>query len=438
MTRSISRRHFLMSAAGTVAAAGLRAQPRVAANDKLHVAVIGVAGQGVYNWSQLKTIPQCEVVALCDVHETRIGPAREAFPKATFDVDFRKTLERKGIDAVLIATPDHTHAHPTLMALRTGRHVYCEKPLTHTIEEARLVTETAKREKRVTQMGTQIHAEKNYRRVVELIKAGAIGPVSEVHVWVGTSYSTPGRPAGSEPVLPGLHWDLWLGPAPARPFHHGAAPDQFGTYLPFNWRRWWDFGGGAMTDMACHYVDLPYWALDLKYPVRVEARGPQPHPESAAPWLIVEYLFPSRGEQPPVKLTWYDGGKKPDYIVRNKLNWGAGVLFVGTEGRMLLSDYGRHVLLPEKQFVDFKRPPQSIPDSIGHHREWVEACIKGEPTTTCDFSYSGPLAETAMLGVVAFRTGKALEWDAAHLKATNAPEADRYIRKEYRKGWELV
>ncbi len=438
----INRRRFLHSSVAALGAAALpiRAdEPKKASpNERLHVGVIGVAAQGAYSWGELRKLPNTEIVALCDVHQTRIGPAREAFPKASFDVDFRKLIDRKGIDAIVVATPDHMHAPAALAALKTGRHVYCEKPLAHTVHEIRLMREAATKMKRVTQMGTQIHAGNNYRRVVELIQTGMIGAVSEVHAWVPTSYGGGDRPKGSEPVLQGLDWNLWLGPSPERPFYHGAGPNDRGAYMPFNWRKWWDFGGGAVTDMACHYIDLPFWALKLGLPTKVHAEGSKPHPETAAMWMIVKYEFPARGDLPAVKLTWYDGGKKPAYLAENKIaGWNAGVLFVGEKGA-LLSDYGRHVLLPEKGFKDFKRPEPFVPNSIGHHKEWVEACLKDDPTaTTCRFDYSGVLAEMVLLGAVSYRCSEPLEWDAKEMKAKNTMLAEKYIRKEYRKGWEI-
>lgn len=439
----LTRRRFLHTSAAAAAAAAtlpLRADaPKKASpNERLHIGVIGVAAQGAYNWGQLRQVPNAEIVALCDVHETRIGPAREAFPKASFDVDFRKLIDRKGIDAILVATPDHMHAPAALAAMRSGRHIYCEKPLAHTVQEVRLMREIANKMKLVSQMGTQIHAGNNYRRVVELIQSNAIGPVTEVHCWVPTSYGGGDRPKGSEPVIPGLHWDLWLGPAPKRPFYHGAPSDQRGVYLPFNWRKWWDFGGGAITDMACHYVDLPFWALKLRHCTKVEAHGSKPHPETAAMWLIAKYEFPARGDLPPVRLTWYDGGKRPVYLAEHGIKgWNAGVLFVGSKGQ-LLADYGRHVLLPEKDFKDFRRPVPLIPNSVGHHKEWVEACIKNDPAaTTCNFDYSGVLAETVLLGAVSYRCGEPLEWDAKAMKAANTAKAEPFLRKRYRKGWEI-
>ncbi len=368
-------------------------------------------------------------MALCDVDEKRAGKAREKFPRARFHADFRHLLDAKGLDGVVIATPDHTHAIPAKAALSLGLDVYCEKPLTHTVQEARVVAETAAKYERVTQMGTQIHAGTNYRRVVELIQSGAIGPVREVHVWCDKSLGGGDRPSETPPVPEGLHYDLWLGPAPQRPYHS--------AYIPFNWRKWWDFGGGTLADMACHHMDLPFWALKLRHPTKVGAEGSNPvHPETAAKWLIVRYEFPARGELPPVHLTWYDGGKRPELFVEGKLpKWGDGTLFIGDKG-MLLADYGRHKLLPEADFTDFVAPKPSIPDSVGHHREWIQAC-KTRSATTCNFDYGGALTEAVLLGNVSYRLGKPLVWDAKNLRATNEPAAERFIRKEYRKGWTL-
>jgi predicted dehydrogenase len=285
-------------------------------------------------------------------------------------------------------------------------------------------------------MGTQIHADKNYRRVVELVQSGAIGSVREVHVWCSKSYGVDEHAKDTPPVPKGLHYDLWLGPAPYRPYH----PD----HLHFKWRSWWDYGGGTLNDMACHYTDLPFWALKLRHPVSVAAEGSKPNADSVAQWLIVHYEFPARHDLPPVKLTWYDGGQQPGllpadrrvpWLIAAASGWGSGVLFVGAKG-MLLADYGRHQLLPAKDFEDFKRPKPFIPDSVGHHKEWVEACKSGGPTT-CNFDYAGALTETILLGTVSYRLGKPLTWNAKELKATNEPEADRYLHKEYRQPWTL-
>jgi len=421
----LSRRQFLQSTAAGATGLLLAADKKEPASERLQVGVIGIAGQGEYNLNQLA--PHATIAALCDVDENRTGKARDRFPEARFYTDYRKLIDQKGLDAVLIATPDHMHAFPTLAALQAGLHVYCEKPLTHTVQEARLVAETAAKQKRVTQMGTQIHAGTNYRRVVEIVQSGAIGPVKEVHVWCGASYGGIDRSREGPGAPKGLHYDLWLGPAPERPYHE--------EHLHFKWRRWWDFGGGALADMACHHVDLPFWALGLRHPTKVSAEGSPLHADSCAKWLIVKYEFPARDKQPPVKLTWYDGGKRPALFDEGKLpKWGDGSLMIGEKG-MILSGYGAYKLLPEKDFEGFVPPKPSIADSKGHHREWVEACKQGG-TTTCNFDYSGALTEAVLLGNVSYRLGKPLTWDGAALKANEA-DADRFIRKTYRKGWEL-
>jgi predicted dehydrogenase len=328
----------------------------------------------------------------------------------------------------VVSTADHHHAPASLRAIRKKMHVYCEKPLAHTVAEARLVAEEAAKAGVATQMGTQMHAGDNYRRVVEIIRAGAIGPVTEVHVWVSKAWGGGKRPEGGQAPPATLHWDLWLGPAAERPYAAGA-------YHPANWRRFWDFGNGTLGDMGCHYMDLPFWVLDLKYPTACEAEGPEVDPETCPLGLVVRYDFPARGEQPPVKLTWHDGNRIPKEVAGQKVP-GNGVMFVGRDG-MLFADYGGYRLFPAEKFAGFKPPPQSIPNSIGHYAEWIAACRDGTPTT-CRFGYSGPLSEAVLLGTVAYRVGERLEWDAAALKATNCPEADRLIRKPYRQGWEVA
>jgi predicted dehydrogenase len=292
-----------------------------------------------------------------------------------------------------------------------------------------LVTDLARKTGRVTQIGTQIHAGANYRRVTELVKSGAIGPVNEVHVWVAASYGGMELPGDTPPVPESLDYDLWLGPVPHRPYHPEC--------VHFKWRNWWAFGGGALADFGCHFMDLPFWALDLKYPTWIEpVDGPPVHEASTPPWLIVKYHFPARGGMPPVQLTWHHGGKKSGHLsAAQAADWKSGVLFVGEKG-WLLSDYGRHLLLPEKDFEGLQRPDPFIPDSIGHHQEWIQACKTGG-RTTCPFDYSGPLTETALLGNVAYRAGEKLEWDPVTLRARNCPEATRYIEHEYREGWAL-
>jgi predicted dehydrogenase len=386
------------------------------------------------------------IVALCDVDEGRLNQAGQAFPSARRYIDFRKLLdESKDLDALVVSTAEHTHAFATLWALQLGKHVYCEKPLTHCVWEARVVAQAANGAKVATQMGTQIHAGENFRRVVELIQTGAIGPVREAHVWTSRAWgwqspeeakthgdivSVLERPREAMPAPPGLHWDSFLGPAPERPFHQVYWPGP-------KWYRWWDFGSGTMSDLGSHFIDLPFWALRLRHPLTVEAEGPPPHPEIAPASMLARYTYGARSGLPPVTVTWYQGTKKPALYLEKKIpQWRDAMLFVGDRG-MLLSDYGKHVLLPEAQFKDFRPPAPFIPRSPGHHAEWLQACKTGQPTGS-NFDYAGALTEANHLGNVAYRVGKKLEWDPVSLKATNCPEADRYLRKQYRQGWKLV
>ena len=437
-TRRLTRRSALQSlvigGAGFFTTAAPR--PSRAANEMLQIACIGVANRARAN---LLGVADQAIVALCDVDSGYLdpyrGPASSAgtagptFPDARFYLDYRELLdaEQGRVDAVVVSTTDHHHVPAAVRAVRKGMHVYCEKPLGHTVAEVRLLTEEARRAGVVTQHGTQIHAGDNYRRVVELVRSGAIGPVTEVLVWFGKGWAGGERPAAGEQPPASLRWDLWLGPAPPRPY---AAE----CYHPRQWRRWWDFGNGTFGDMGCHYLDLAFWALDLGHPTACEAEGPPVHPETCPSELVVRYEFPARGDRPPVTLRWQDGPQPPQ-TVRGHPVPAAGVLFVGGEG-MLLADYKTHRLLPEEKFAGHVPPARSIPASIGHYAEWIHACRTGG-TTTCGFDTAGPLAETVLLGTVAYRVGKRLEWDAAALRATNAPEADRLIRKAYEPGWDV-
>ncbi len=442
MTNHLTRRQFVRQAAAIPLAAGPLANWAVgqaeSPNEQLNVAAIGCGGRGHADLNGVAAAERVNIVALCDVDESRAAQAFKQHPQAKKFRDFRKMFDdmHKQIDAVVIGTPDHTHAPAGVMAMKLGKHCYCEKPLTHSVYEARTMIEVARENKLVTQMGTQIHAGTNYRRAVELVQSGAIGPVREVHVWLGANFNGPATPTGgSQPDAPTdtppapetLDWDLWLGPAPHRAYHP--------AYAPFHWRYWWAFANGQLGDFFCHYCDLAFWALKLRHPTEVEAQGPV-HPESASRWTIARQEYPARDGLPPVTLKWYNGGGYPAMVQQKGVpQWGSAVLFVGSQG-MLIADYGRLKLLPEEKFKDFKAPEPSIPDSIGHHREWVQACRTGGPTT-CNFDYSGTLTEAALLCNVALRTGKKLDWDASNLKATNCPEADPYIRREYREGWTL-
>lgn len=433
----ITRRRFLQSsgAAAAILAYGSHATYAKGANEKLNVACCGVGGRGA---DDLGGVLGENVVAVCDIDDKNLDHGGRRAPTAQKFNDYRIMLDKmhKEIDAIVVATPDHMHAMIASAGMQLGKHAYVEKPLAHNVWECRMLASLAKKHKLATQMGTQIHATDNYRRVVELIQSGAIGGVSEVHVWVGKDWSNGRHPEKTTEAPKNLHWDLWHGGAPYR----GYAPN---VYHPGNWRRFWDYGTGTLGDMACHYSDVAFWALNLKWPTSVASDAPDPvHPDGTASSLRCEMQFPARGDMPACKYFWYDNARRPQLLLDDKLmvngkpqKWGAGVLFVGDKG-MLLCDYGQRFLLPQDNFKDYKAPEPTIPKSIGHHAEWIKACKDGSPTT-CNFEYSGALSETVLLGNVAFRVGKKIEWNGQDMKATNAPEADRYIREEYRKGWNL-
>ena len=441
---SLSRRRFLRD--GILAGAVSLGFPAILSsrspNSKLGIAIIGAGGRGASN---LEKMDSENIIALCDVDGTNLTKAATKYPRARTYKDFRKLYEKtKDIDAVVVSTAEHTHALATLPALQMGKHVYCEKPLTHDVREARIIVEAAKRAGVATQMGTQIHAGDNYRRVVELIQSGSIGSVREVHVWVSRAWgwqseedaktyrdivSLQDRPKEARAIPEGLDWDLWIGPAPDRPYHD--------VYLPGpKWYRWWDFGNGTMSDLGSHMVDLPFWALKLDAPLTVEASGPPPHPEIAPASMRVTYTYGARGELTPLTLTWYQGSQKPEIWKAGGIpQWPYGVLFVGKKG-MLLANYEKNTLLPEKDFAGFEPPPQTIPPSLGHHEEWLHACKTGS-ATTCHFGYSGLLTEANHLGNVAYRAGRKIEWDARKHHIPHAPEAEKFLGQECRKGWSL-
>jgi len=427
----VDRRAFLQASGAAVLAAGVwsevAAQESNSPNEKLRILCVGTANRAAANISE---ITSQELVALCDVDKNYLDQAAAQFKNARTYADYREMIAKEAgkADALLVATADHHHAPATIRGIQAGLHCYCEKPLTHTIHEARLIAAAAKAKGVATQLGTQIHASSNYRRVVEIVQSGALGEVREVHVWVGKGWGGGDRPEVAETPPDTLAWDLWLGPAPERPY---AA----GRYHPAQWRRWWDFGQGTLGDMGCHYMDLPFWALQLRHPTTCEAISDgELHPETCPLGLTVKYTFPQRGTLPPVQLTWYDGTMTPREVAGERVP-GSGVMFVGSEGKMF-ADYSKYRLFPTDKFASFTPPSPTIPDSIGHHLEWIKACKDGSPTL-CNFDYSGALTEAVLLGNVAFRVGKKLEWDAANLTATNCPEAAPLIKKAYRKGWEV-
>src|ERR1035437_59104 len=410
---------------------------------QLNLAAIGVGGIARQN---LQALASENIVALCDVDHDYAARTFQQYPLAKVHTDYRKMLDQqKDIDAVLIATPDHTHAVIALAALKARKHVYCQKPLTHDVHEARLLAKVAKDSGLVTQMGIQGHSTDAMRSICEWIWDGAIGEVREVDAWCSLSYYPWGhaywsskwstRPAESSPVPSKLNWDLWLGPAPQRPYHR--------AYHPGTWRCWWDFGCGMMGDRGAHSLDVVNWALKLGPPDSVEATScgmtEEVHPLSA----IVTFRFPARGNLPPVKLTWYEGTRPPQPmdLDTEDVAWPpeGGALFKGSKGKLICGVYAQAPkLLPLSLHVDYKRPPRTLPRVAdqNHEMDWVRA-IKNGQRANADFSYSGPLTETCLLGNVAKRADRRIDWDAVNLKVTNSPEADRLIRSDCRSGWSV-
>jgi len=431
MAHSLNRRDMLKTTAalgsGVWLGTAVRSRAADSPNEKLNIACIGIGGRGSAN---LHGVSSQNIVAVCDVDRQRAGKAYEQYPQAKQYWDFRKMLDEveNQIDAVVISTPDHTHFHPAMMALEMGKHLYCEKPMAHSVWEVRQMTEFAKRQGVATQLGVQRHTIANVHRVVELIKAAAIGQVTEVHSWIGGRRGMPDVPTQFPPVPSHLKWDLWLGPAEERPYHS--------TYCPYGWRFWWDFGTGETGNWGCHILDIPFWALDLKYPSQVEGSGPPVDPDRSPRSMTTKFIFPANGNRPEVALHWYHAAKGPEILRELNLSEsGNNTLFIGTEG-MLLCGFGKHKLLPEDKFADSQPPSRSIPDSPGFYEEWLAACKGGEPAT-CSFAYSGPLTETVLLGNVAYRASGSFQWDAETLSVTGNDEAARLIRTPYRKGWHV-
>lgn len=442
----MQRRRFLELAA--TSAFGLSIVPRhvlgglgqTPPSARLRIAGIGVGGQGGGVVAAMARLNQ-DIVALCDVDDRYAAHTFKAYPKAKKFKDYRVLLEKcKDVEAVVIGTPDHMHAPITLCALRSGRHVYVEKPMAHSIEECRVMARVAKETGLVTQVGNAGHAGEGLRLTREWIQAGLIGPVREVHCWS----DRPGhfwkqdldRPTDTPPVPPTLDWNLWLGAAPERPYNP--------VYAPRSWRGWFDFGTGAMGDMAVHNMDPAYYALDLDAPVAAEAQTSQPLKKESYPaWSILTYEYAARGTRPALKVIWYDGGKmppRPAALEPDRSLGDNGIYFVGDKGVLLAGGWaGAPRLIPESRMKDFQMPPKTIPRSIGHHAEWIQACREHKPEDSkAGFAYSGPYTESLLVGNLALRLQKRIEWDAAAMKATNAPEADALIRKTYRPGFGIA
>jgi predicted dehydrogenase len=436
----MKRRDFLRATA-TVAVAfqvvprHLLGQGQTPPSGKLNIAGVGIGGQGGGVLGEMKGE---NIVALCDVDWAKAAGTFNAFPKAERFKDFRVMLEkRKDIEAVMVATPDHMHAPIALAALRAGKHVYVEKPMAHTIEEARVMAQVARDTGLVTQMGNNGHAGEGLRLTREWIQAGAIGAVREVHGWSdrpGKWWKQPAeRPAGVTSVPADLDWDLWLGCAPRRPYHP--------AYHPFAWRGWFDFGTGALGDMAVHNLDPAFYALDLGAPVSAEAQTSGLGEESYAAWQVITFEFAAVGaKQPALKMVWYDGGKLPDKPadLADEVDLSDnGILFIGEKGTMLCGGWsGAPTLFPASRRKTFQPPPKTIPRSIGHRAEWIQACKDHRPEAAkAGFAYSGPFTEALLVGNLAARLGKRIEWDSANLRAKNVPEAEALVRKKYRPGF---
>ena len=439
----VSRRDFMGGAAAamafTIIPSHVLAQPP---SEKLNVAAIGAGGMGAGN-TKAAAAAGANIVALCDVDWKKGQEGFKNFPKAKQYKDFRKMLDNeKSIEAVIVATPDHFHTVAGMAAMRRGKHVYIQKPLTRLVSEARALTEAARKYKVVTQMGNQGHSGGGVRDICEWIWAGVIGEVKEVHAWTNRPVWPQGigRPKEVHDIPSTLDWDLWIGPSPMRPYNT--------CYMPFSWRGWWDFGGGALDDMACHVLDPVFSALKLKYPTSVEACSTEPNKETFPHASIVRFEFPAREGFPAVKVNWYDGGMKPPRPAEleddRRLNQASSnVLFMGTEGVLRCGEYGdRPQLLPYSRMREFSRnkPPQTLKRiKTSHEGNWIEACKTGGQATS-NFDYSGPFTEMVVMGNLAIRpenVGKKLLWDGDNMKVTNDEKANDYVQMHYRKGWSL-
>ncbi len=444
----VTRRNFLRA---TSVAASFMVVPRhvlggagqTAPSEKLNIAGVGIGGQG---GSDIHQVDSQNIVALCDVDWDHAARLFKDYPGAKRYKDFRVMLDQqKDIDAVVVGTPDHAHAVVSMAAIKRGKHVYCEKPLTRTIFEARSLAQAAREHRVATQMGNQGMAFEGNRLINEWLAAGVIGPVREAHVWSDRPthkgrlplWWAQGveRPKDTPAVPATLDWDLWLGPAPFRPYHP--------AYAHFRWRGWWDFGSGGLGDMGIHNLAPVFSALDLGAPSSVNASSSAVYPESLPVSCTVHYEFPARGSQPPVTLHWYDGGLVPPRPAElepdEELDREDGILFIGDHGKMLVEGWGgeRPRLLPDSRHREFKRPAKVLPRSIGHHKEWIAAC-KGGPAPRSNFDFAGPLTEAVLLGTVCVRLGgQKLAWDSARLKVSNVAEANKYLHYEYRPGWTL-
>jgi len=450
--QGLSRRYFLGSAAGMalftiVPSHVLGADGQTPPSRKLNVAGVGVGGMGGGNIGEIAKTEN--IVALCDVDFSYAAGTFKNHPKAKQFKDYRKMLDEMGkdIDAVVIATPDHTHAVVAMECMRRGKHVYVQKPLTKTVYEARMMTEAARKYNVITQMGNQGHSGEGIRLICEWIWDGAIGEVREVHAWTNRPVWPQGlaRPTETPAVPESLDWDLWIGPAPMRPYNP--------AYHPWNWRAWVDFGTGALGDMACHILDPVFWSLKLKYATSVQGTyaanvvekwQKEGVDESYPLGSMIHLEYPARGDMPPVKIHWYDGGllpERPDELEpgRKMGDGDGGVLFVGDKGKLMCGCYGKGPqLIPYSKMKDYKRPEKTLPRvETSHEMNWVEACKSGKQAST-PFDYAGPFTEMVLMGNLSlFKPGEKILWDGDNMKVTNFPELNKYVNPAYREGWSL-
>jgi predicted dehydrogenase len=461
--KHINRRSFIRSSATTGAGLVVSAKlgwAQQSPNERIAFACVGIGGKGESDSNHCAM--HGDVVAICDIDDQRLekkanqklkikGENQEAeekqpFLKAKRYNDYRKMLDEMGksIDAVTTSTSDHMHAPPTIMAMRMGKHAFVQKPATHSLQEARLIGQIARERKLATMMGNQGTSHEGLRRAAEIVQAGALGIVKEVHVWTNRPIWPQGvpRPKGEDPVPEHLKWDLWLGCAPVRPYKKDA-------YAHFAWRGWWDFGTGALGDMACHTLNMPFLALDLRNPISVEAVNSPNNKDSYPSWSVIRYEFAATSKRPAVTLFWADGGDRlPEEkrvtadMLHGKKRSNSGALIVGEKGSLYSpDDYGaQYFLLPEGSFKDYKGPDKTLPRAPaegdeGHFREWVRAIKGGAPAFSNFPDYAGPLTETVLLGNLAVWAGEKVEWDAQNQKATNCPDVEPLIRKTYRQGF---
>ena len=436
--KRINRRGFLAvsgaSAAAALTGCATGAPRKTVQAATINHACIGVGGMmGSNDLKNFLSHPRARIAAICDVDANHLKKAAELVPEARRYTDWREMLAKEGdqIDSVNATVPDHMHLPIALAAMRAGKHVYCQKPLCHDVFEVRMLTHAARTYNVQTQMGIQIHAETAVKRAVELVNSGVIGKVRQVDIFSDKNWGGGEKPTDTPPVPQTLDWDLWLGPAATRPYHP--------TYLPGNWRRWWDFGTGTLGDMGCHIIDPVWWALDLTYPTSIEATpGPfndQTYPQAT----VVKWEFPARGDLPPVTVTWCDGANRPDRPVELEEGRnlpGQGGLYYGDKGVILAPHMSSPRLIPDAKMKEIDAPEPFLERGVNHYQDWIRAC-KGGPKPSANFDYSGPLSEAILLGNVAAKAGAKIEWDAAGMTITNNDQANAWLLRKYRDGWTL-